>query len=338
MAGPVAEYLYQNSQEGIEKKVAEIARDAADGSGQWYELYAQRFSDDVNNWIADTKRPEVRTMIRETAEKTGDYFPDPGGRWTPDIENSDLIWHPDLSRDEQLAISGDYETRAERVDYERYVRRHPQPRWVYETMTDLGIDAVEVQVAPQPTGGFAVTERNLSDGENAQTRILAEFDTMTEARTVAEKYATEMEPPPEEWWREFDRSSETFIAENRQQLQAQVRDLRREHEPGMAEAEEILKLREQTPQRREQLEYMLERERDHLRDNGVDPVKAWGQAAHNVLRTELEAERSTILFQLRNIHDIAPNERTPDLDKGYGRAKAIERDLAADEPDLGFGY
>jgi hypothetical protein len=138
---------------------------------------------------------------------------------------------------------------------------------------------------------------------------------------------------------EFDsrRAAEEFADRWTASEKAQIAVVRREHEAGMAEAEEILKLREQTPQRREQLEYMLDQERSHLRDNGVDPVKAWGQAAHNVLRTNLEAERATIRHQLQNIFDIPPKDLTPNLAKGYGRVREIDRELAA-EQDLGFGY
>jgi hypothetical protein len=90
----LAEYEKSRTPEGIQARLERIAKEASSGCGCWYELYQQNVNTAVDRWISSEPNPEFKKAITLEAERGYDYDPNPGGHWTPDIENSDLIWHP----------------------------------------------------------------------------------------------------------------------------------------------------------------------------------------------------------------------------------------------------
>ena len=71
--------LPQNQGE-VDDYLKECAKIAMSGTGQHYELYAQRFTDMVDNLIDATDDPHLREYILSQAKKDGDYCEGPG-RW-----------------------------------------------------------------------------------------------------------------------------------------------------------------------------------------------------------------------------------------------------------------
>lgn len=63
-------------------------KDSYAGCGQFYELYAQRFTSAVDGWIPSLRAGELETVLNLL--KTTAYEPDPGGYWVYDQEEGDI--------------------------------------------------------------------------------------------------------------------------------------------------------------------------------------------------------------------------------------------------------
>ncbi len=87
---PISEF----AQRFVERKLEQFAKQADKGSGLYYELFAQNFTESVDRLAARVKRDDLRKHILSEADKTGNYFGEDAarGRWVPDIENSELRW------------------------------------------------------------------------------------------------------------------------------------------------------------------------------------------------------------------------------------------------------
>lgn len=68
--------------------IDQMDKDSYAGCGQYYELYAQRFTGAVDSWIPSLRAGELETalaLLKSTA-----YEPDPGGYWVYDQEEGDI--------------------------------------------------------------------------------------------------------------------------------------------------------------------------------------------------------------------------------------------------------
>ncbi len=79
-----------------EKMLQELDEMAGEASyrirGGFFELYAQAFSDAVDEWIENQPNLQRQTLARDLATKNSDYFPDRTGRWLYDAENNDIYY------------------------------------------------------------------------------------------------------------------------------------------------------------------------------------------------------------------------------------------------------
>jgi hypothetical protein len=63
-------------------------KESYSGCGQFYELYAQRFTSTVDSWIPSLRAGELETVLGLL--KGMCYEPDPGGYWVYDQEEGDI--------------------------------------------------------------------------------------------------------------------------------------------------------------------------------------------------------------------------------------------------------
>jgi hypothetical protein len=82
------------AQRFVARKLQEYRQESARGSGLYYELFSQNFTDSVDRLAAMTKRPDLREHIRAEAAKTGHYMGEEArqGRWHYDVEAGDVVW------------------------------------------------------------------------------------------------------------------------------------------------------------------------------------------------------------------------------------------------------
>jgi hypothetical protein len=87
---PVSEF----ARRFVGRKIEEFRARAAQGSGLYYELFAQNFTDSIDALAARTKRPDLRDHILAAAQETGNYFGEDAkrGRWLYDTEAGDICW------------------------------------------------------------------------------------------------------------------------------------------------------------------------------------------------------------------------------------------------------
>lgn len=74
----------------VARKLEQMAADAARSCGLHYELYAQRLTESVDALADRIRNESLREYLRQEAQKTGDYFHEPG-HWVIDPEG-ELIW------------------------------------------------------------------------------------------------------------------------------------------------------------------------------------------------------------------------------------------------------
>jgi hypothetical protein len=88
---PISRY----AQRFVERKLEQLMRQAEKGTGLYYELYAQNFTDSVDRLASQVKRDDLREHILSRAEQTGHYFGRDAqqGRWDYDAEAGDLRWN-----------------------------------------------------------------------------------------------------------------------------------------------------------------------------------------------------------------------------------------------------
>lgn len=77
----------------VAAKLAAYTKEAHRGSGLFYELYSQRYTDFVDGLIRRTRDEELAKYILQEAQKSGDYNEDEQkGRWVYDIEANDITF------------------------------------------------------------------------------------------------------------------------------------------------------------------------------------------------------------------------------------------------------
>lgn len=72
----------------LRQTLEDFANDAAAGCGQFYELYADRFTIRVDGWLAglsEVNRAQVEPLLEST-----DYIENPTGYWSYDQEEGDI--------------------------------------------------------------------------------------------------------------------------------------------------------------------------------------------------------------------------------------------------------
>jgi len=86
------EELRPRTEAEIQAAIREMQDEAHAGCGLFYELYAQRFTDSVNDWLPELSEAEQATARRHLAGT--DYVPHSEGRWTHDPEDNDITFVP----------------------------------------------------------------------------------------------------------------------------------------------------------------------------------------------------------------------------------------------------
>lgn len=86
--------LSRFAQRFVARKLEQLEKQASKGTGLYYELFAQNFTDSVDRLLERTKRPDLREAILSEAEKSGNYAREEKskGRWDYDQEQGELIW------------------------------------------------------------------------------------------------------------------------------------------------------------------------------------------------------------------------------------------------------
>ena len=110
----------------VRRKLEQYTKEAGRGSGLYYELFAQNFTDRVDALAGRTKRADLREHILSQAEKTGHYFGEEArkGRWVYDVEAGDVHWQgetPDSWK--QVNFEGQW-VRKSADERARYVTGH----------------------------------------------------------------------------------------------------------------------------------------------------------------------------------------------------------------------
>lgn len=114
--------LSRFAQRFVARKLEQLTKQASKGTGLYYELFAQNFTDSVDRLAERSKRSDLRNHIVSEAEKGGNYAREEKGkgRWDYDQEQGELIW------------KGEPLDWMKKVDFEgQWVRKSPDERARY---------------------------------------------------------------------------------------------------------------------------------------------------------------------------------------------------------------
>lgn len=81
--------------------IVKISKDALSGTGQFFELYAQRFTNSASRWLSGLL-PEEHPIAMELLNNFP-YEPNPGGTWHYLQEDNDVEFVPDIEEASQHA-------------------------------------------------------------------------------------------------------------------------------------------------------------------------------------------------------------------------------------------
>lgn len=110
----------------VARKLEQFEKEANKGSGLYYELFAQNFTDRVDMLAGMAKRPDLREHILSEASKTGNYVREEmqHGRWDYDVEAGALKWNGDIPDSwKQIDFQGQW-VRKSADERARYVTGH----------------------------------------------------------------------------------------------------------------------------------------------------------------------------------------------------------------------
>jgi len=82
------EELRPRSEEDLQAHLDRLAAEASRGSGLFYELYAQNFTDAVDDWLEGL--PEADRLLAKPLLAATDYIENATGYWEYDAEEGDI--------------------------------------------------------------------------------------------------------------------------------------------------------------------------------------------------------------------------------------------------------
>ncbi|QNM95481.1 hypothetical protein [Chitinimonas koreensis] len=81
--------LHPTTEAELKAQLAAFGQEAYDASGQYYELYSQRYSELATNWLP-TLDSTCRTFVEQLLKGDADYCADAGVRWRYDADDGSV--------------------------------------------------------------------------------------------------------------------------------------------------------------------------------------------------------------------------------------------------------